>query len=100
MPAVKRDIRKAQIESNVMQITTKGVGLLLLFHLLCGGRQGDGFHGELHFANATKEVGDEDAPRVPQEQVGTVARSGHTLTLRTHLELEKRTKCQKGISEM
>lgn len=42
---------------------------------------------DLHFAHAAEEVGDQDAAGVSQEQVGTVARRGHTLALWTHLKL-------------
>lgn len=52
-----------------------------------GVSQVDGILGELNFANTTKEVCDEDAPRVPQEKVGTMAWSGHTLTLGAYFEL-------------
>lgn len=42
---------------------------------------------DLHFAHAAEEIGDQDAAGVSQEQVGTVARSGHTLALGTHFKL-------------
>lgn len=56
-------------------------------HVHDGVGQVDGILGELNFANTTKEVCDEDAPRVPQEKVGTVAWSGHTLALGAYFEL-------------
>ena len=62
--------------------------------MLHGARQVDGFHGDLHFADASEEVCDEDTSWVPQEKVSTVAGSGHTLTLGAHLELSIKRKEQ------
>lgn len=74
----------------VRKFKTNKFGLLLL-NLLDGVGQVDGFHGDLHFADATEEICDEDASWVPQKKVSTVARSGHTLTLGTYFELGKQT---------
>lgn len=55
--------------------------------MLDGVSQVDGIHGELNFADTTKEICDENTSRISQEQVSTMAWSGHTLTLWTHFEL-------------
>lgn len=60
---------------------------LHLLHGLDGLRQIDGFHGDLYFAHAPEEICDQDAPWIPEEEVSTVAWSGHTLALGTNLEL-------------
>lgn len=70
---------------------------LLLLHLLDGVGQDDSFHGDLNFADTTKEICDEDTSWVPQKKVRTVARSGHTLTLGTYFELVKQTKHKQCI---
>lgn len=65
----------------------------LYSHLLVrldGIGQVDGFHGELYFADAAEEVCDQDAPWIPEEEVSTVAWSGHTLALGTDFELKKK----------
>lgn len=80
-------------DDGVVKVTReKGILLLLFRHLLYGRGEVDRLHGDLHFANAAEEVCDEDAPRVTQEQVGTVARGGHTLAFWTHLELFENTR--------
>ena len=78
-----------------VKVTTgnrKGILPLLLRHLLDEGGEVDRLHGDLHLANAAEEVCDEDAARVTQEQVGTVARRGHTLAFWTHFELFENTR--------
>lgn len=45
---------------------------------------------DLHLTHAAEEVGDQDAAGVSQEQVGTVARSGHALARWTHFKLGER----------
>ena len=72
--------------------------LVLLWNY--GRRQTEGFHRELHLADATEEVCDEDAAGVPLEQVGTVARSGHTLALWAHLKLRHTQKNKKKNSSL
>lgn len=52
-----------------------------------GLRQVHSVHGELNFADAAEEIGDEDTSWVPQEKVSTVARSGHALTFGAYFEL-------------
>lgn len=52
------------------------------------GCQIDSVLGDLHFADTSKKVSDEDAPGIPLEEVSAVTRSGHTLTLRAHLKLK------------
>lgn len=79
--------------------TTNKLSLPLL-HLLDGVGQADGFHGYLDFADASKEICDEDTSWVPEEKVSTVAWSGHTLTLGTHFELGKQTKYKHCIKHM
>lgn len=56
-------------------------------HVWNGLRQADGIHGELNFTDTAEEICDEDTSWVPEEKVGPVARSGHTLTLWTNFEL-------------
>lgn len=63
-----------------------------MLHLLDGVGQVDGINGDLNFADATKEICDEDTSRVPQKKVRTVARSGYTLTFGTYFELWTYTK--------
>ena len=60
--------------------------------MLHGPCQVDGFHGDLHFADASEEVCDKDTSWVPQEKVSAVAWSGHTLALGAHLELSLKKK--------
>lgn len=80
---------------------TKTIELrLLLLHLLNGVGQVDGFHGDFDFAHTTKEICYEGTSGVPQEEISTVARGGHTLTLGTHFELWKQIKYEQFVSKM
>lgn len=75
----------------------EGVFGLLVFHRGYGLGQVDGFHGDLHLADATEEIGDEDASRVALEQVGAAARSGHALALGAYFELRGHKEVRRAL---
>lgn len=72
---------------------------LPLYWRLYRGCQIDSVHGDLHFADTSKKVSDEDAPGIPLEEVSTVTRSGHTLSLRAHLKLKQTHNYQSNETE-
>lgn len=61
-------------------------------HILWGCAQAHHLLRELHLTHTAEEISDQDAAWVSQEQISTVARSGHTLALWTHLKLGKSRK--------
>lgn len=93
-------VRKLKLSENIKLNDKNKQMSLLLLHLLDGDGQVDGFHGDLDFAYATKEISDEDTSWVPQKKVSTVARSRHTLTLGTYFELRNQTKQRQCIRNM
>lgn len=58
-----------------------------MLHMRDGLGQVYSIDGDLNFADAAKEIRDEDTSWVPQKKVRTVARSGYTLTFGTYFEL-------------